>query len=95
MPRHSDERPHPLRHEATLKAIVIGGVAVGSIFGVNQIPVLADSATQAIELLATGGAITAAAKATARAGEKFVTPTADPRDDQGRRLVPIDTTPEI
>lgn len=95
MARHDDKRPSPLRHEATLKAVVIGAVAVGSLFGVNQIPDLGETATNVIELLATGGAITAATQATARSGEKHVTPVSDPRDNQGRRLVPVDPTPDI
>lgn len=95
MAKHSDDRPRPLRHEATLKAVVVGAVAVGSMFGINQVATLGETATNVIELLAAGGAITAAAQATARAGEKYVTPTSDPHDDQGRKLVPIDPTPDI
>ena len=95
MSRHRDSRPHPLRHEATLRGVIVGVGAVGALVGVDQVGFLTEQATQVIQLLATGGAVVAAPVLSARAGEKHVTPVDDPRDNQGRRLVPVDTTPNI
>jgi hypothetical protein len=95
MARHRDDRPHPLRHEATLRGVIVGVGAVGAIAGVDQVGFLTEQATQMVQLFATGGAVIAAPVLAARAGEKHVTPVSDPRDNQGRRLVPVDTTPEI
>ena len=95
MARHKDDRPHPLRHEGTLKAIIIGIGAIGTAVGAEVLLPLTEEATKVVQLLAGSGAIYAAPALAARAGEKYVTPVEDPRDNQGRRLVPADETPTI
>ena len=89
MSKHIEEpRPHPLRSEATWKAIIIGGGAIGTVFGVELIPSLTEQMTQAVQLVTIGGGLYAAPQAAARAGEKYVTPIEDPRDNDGNKLIP-------
>jgi hypothetical protein len=61
---------------------------VGAAVGVEFLPTLTDPMVQAVQLIATGGGLIAGPHIVARAGEKHVTPIADPRDNDGNPLVP-------
>lgn len=92
-----DDRPHPLKHEATWVGIIGGVAVVGSFVGLEQLSALPEQATPVIQSLGSGGMLYASTKITASRGEKHVTPTADPRNDDGVPLVPLDKpgTPPI
>ena len=94
MAKHSkdEERPHPLLHEATWRGVA-GTVAMGaSMLGVTQLAELPSLVEPVIISFASGGVLYTARSA-AKAGEKHVTPTSSPRDDDGNLLVAI--SPEI
>lgn len=92
MARHSDERPHPLLNEATWRGIA-GGIALGGGFlGIQQVQDLPALVEPVIGALAAGG-VFLTTRSAAKAGEKHVTPTSSPRDDDGNPLVAI--SPEI
>ena len=93
MARHGkDDRPHPLLNEATWRG-AFGAVAIGGAFiGAEQITALPEAIDPVLKSLAAGGVLFTARNA-AKAGEKYVTPTTDPKDDYGNPLVAI--SPEI
>lgn len=93
MARHNkDDRPHPLLHEATWRGVV-GVVGVGgSMLGITQFADLPTVVEPVLVSFASGGVLFATRSA-AKASEKHVTPTSDPRDDYGNPLVAI--SPEI
>lgn len=95
MARHSDERPHPLRSEATWIGIAGGVGLIAANLGLESLATLPGQVEPIIQAFGSGGLLYAANRAVAKRGERHVTPTTDPRDDRGRRLVPIEDTPEI
>jgi hypothetical protein len=93
MARHTgEERPHPIRQEATWVGAVTAVGVLGAAFGVTQVAEVADQAPAIIGSLAAGGVLLQN-KVIEKRSEKHVTPTSDPVDDQGNRLVAI--SPEI
>ncbi|MGH3989314.1 MAG: hypothetical protein ACRDTZ_18690 [Pseudonocardiaceae bacterium] len=94
-------RPTPLRQAAAhwARILAVGGglvtsLTTGGLLSADQAAALGAGLTALDVLYAAGvGVVTAAvgvtaAFRTARTGERQVTPVADPRDDQGRVLVP-------
>ena len=91
MANHTEEkRPNPLTHVAVWRAVIIGGGSLATAAGLDAFNLVTESAAQVVTLLAEGGLLIGGtvAGATVYAGKKQVTPVADPRDNEGNKLVP-------